>query len=579
MADRLAERAARDASLAISWKQILGTYFAERRSVSSLELSVPPLLGLATVRSGCLFGLDLRQVIVEVASRRGPAFFQMAGLAETAVREARIRVSSAVARLGITLEEFSLTVSLAPADLPKSGSGLDLAIALGILVAIGHIGQEIPESTLVLGELALDGQVRPVPGVLPLLDGARKSGYHSAFVPQGSSAEAAHVGGLDVRAVRSLSELIDHLDGKLEVPRVTRHRLPAPPQTEPDLQEIVGQAAAKRALTVAAAGSHNLLLIGPPGSGKSMLARRLPSLLPELSIEQALLTTSIHSVSGLVDPKVGIVRAAPFRAPHHTVSDAGLVGGGPRPRPGEISLAHNGVLFLDELPEFRRTALEALRQPLEEGVVHVVRAKARVSFPARPMLVAAMNPCPCGHYGNPRAACICSPVTRSRYLGRISGPLLERIDLQIHVPPVDVESLGRRSAERKASSADVREQVTRARQIQTERFRDGRVRRELNSLLDLSDLERVASLPAAAQKLLDHSVDRLGLSARSYVRVLRVARTLADLEQAARVDEQHLAEALRYRSTDWSRLIGASQPERSSARDGKDIPPHKPESP
>lgn len=565
MADGLAERARPGACPPIFQETTGGTYFAECFAVSSVELSLPPLLGLATVRSGCLFGLDLRQVIVEVASRRGPAFFQMAGLAETAVREARIRVSSAVARLGITLEEFSLTVSLAPADLPKSGSGLDLAIALGILVAIGRLAREIPETTLVLGELSLDGQVRPIPGVLPLLDGARKAGYQRAIVPQGCAAEAAHVTGLDVRAVRSLAELIDHLEGKLEVPRLRPQELPKGPPTEPDLHEIVGQAAAKRALTVAAAGSHNLLLIGPPGSGKSMLARRLPSLLPELSLEQALLTTAIHSVSGLVDPKVGIVRAAPFRAPHHTVSDAGLVGGGPRPRPGEISLAHNGVLFLDELPEFRRTALEALRQPLEEGVVHVVRAKARVSFPARPMLVAAMNPCPCGHYGNPRTACICSPVARSRYLGRISGPLLERIDLQIQVPPVDVESLSRRSSERKTSSAEIRKQVALARQIQEERFKSGRVRRALNSLLDLPDLERVAALPPAAQKLLDHSVDRLGLSARSYVRVLRVARTLADLEQVSQVAEEHLAEALRYRSADWSRLTGTAQPERSSA--------------
>lgn len=527
--------------------------------------TIPQLLGLSAVRSGCLFGLDLKQVLVEVASRRGPALFQMAGLAETAVREARIRVGSAVARLGVTLEEFALTVSLAPADLPKSGSGLDLAIALAVLVAIGRLAEPIPKTTLVLGELSLDGQVRPIPGVLPLLEGARRAGYQSAFVPERSAAEAAHVAGLDVRAVGSLEELLNHLERRIEIPRVTARGERVERPDEPELEDVVGQASAKRALTVAAAGAHNLLLVGPPGSGKSMLARRLTSLLPDLRLEQALTTTSIHSVAGLVDPRLGIVRTPPFRAPHHTVSDAGLVGGGPRPRPGELSLAHNGVLFLDELPEFRRTALEALRQPLEEGVVHVVRARARVSFPARPLLVAAMNPCPCGHYGNPRAACSCTPLVRSRYLSRISGPLLERIDLQIQVPPVESEALGQMARSRGPSSGEVRKQVQDARALQAARKECGEVAHEMNSLLDLRDLERITELPATAKSLLERSVERLGLSARSYVRVLRVARTLADLESAARVSEAHVAEALRYRSLDWARPNQVAQGDQESA--------------
>jgi magnesium chelatase family protein len=526
-----------------------------------------PLLGLGVVSSGCLVGLDLKSVTVEVMSRRGPAQFQMAGLAEAAVREARVRVGSALAGLGVTLDEFALTVSLAPADLRKSGSGLDLAIALAVLMAIGRVERRLGPGVIVLGELSLDGSVRGIPGIMPLLVGAAHFGYEQALVPAQNAREASYVDGLIVRSVASLGALVDFLAGQVELPQAVRQPLPsAVRRFARSLDDVIGQHAAKRALEVAAAGTHNLLFTGPPGAGKSLLARTLPSLLPQLTESEALLTTSVHSISGLVDPALGVIAEAPFRAPHHTVSEAGLVGGGPIVRPGEVSLAHNGVLFLDELPEFRRGALEALRQPLEDGVVVIARARSRVTFPARPMLVAAMNPCPCGHYGNPQKVCRCSVLERTRYWSRLSGPLLDRIDLKVTVPAVETSDLlhrGPRALSESTNPAPAR--IARAKAIQMERHRRGQTRHARNGDLDGEDLERIVPLCPRGMQLLKRAIDQLGLSARGYVRTLRVARTLADLEAEERVLEAHIAEAIGYRSNDMLAATSAGARPRSSA--------------
>lgn len=517
---------------------------------------VPPNLALARVTSGTLFGLSLRLVQVEVGSRRGPAHFQLAGLAEAAVREARIRVSSAVSQLGITLDEYAITVSLAPADVRKNGSGLDLALAVAILEALGHLPASCTGNALVLGELGLDGAVRAVPGVLPLLDGAARAGLGVAFVPADNAQEAARVAGIAVHAVCTLEELVLHLQKSQPIPALT----PAPyvPRATAglDLADVRGQTAGKRALSIAAAGRHHLLLLGSPGAGKSMLARRLVGLLPPLSLAEALETTSLHSVAGLLDRKAGIVDAPPFRAPHHTVSDVGLVGGGPGPRPGELSLAHNGVLFLDELLEFRRSALEALRQPLEDKLVSVVRAQARVVFPARPLVVLAMNPCPCGHHGNPQRACRCDPTLRARYLAKLSGPLLDRIDLHVHLAPVEVGSMQGPRAHGSESTHDLAARVQAARARQADRHARGLAGTRDNSEATLDDLERIAKLDSTSAELMESAFVHLGLSARSYVRILRVARTIADLDDADRVREQHVGEAICYRTLDLEQARG-----------------------
>jgi magnesium chelatase family protein len=512
---------------------------------------VPPTLALARVTAGTLFGLSLRLVEVEVGSRRGPAHFQLAGLAEAAVREARIRVSSAISQLGLTLEEYAITVSLAPADVRKSGSGLDLALAVAILEALGHLPSGCTRGSLVLGELGLDGTVRPIPGILPLLDGAEKCGLGSAFVPLDNAAEGARVRGIRVHPVRSLEELVRHLEG--ERPIFPLSPTPYTPRgtTGADLSEIRGQAASKRALSIAAAGRHHLLLLGPPGAGKSMLARRLVGLLPPLDLAAALETTALHSIAGLLDRSSGIVDTPPLRAPHHTVSDVGLVGGGGNPRPGEISLAHNGVLFLDELLEFRRSALEALRQPLEEKSVNIVRAQARAAFPARPLVVLAMNPCPCGHYGSPRGVCRCDPAQRTRYLAKLSGPLLDRIDLHMNVAPVEVGSLARGAADPNESTTSLASRVATARARQLERKARGLVGVSDNGEASLDDLKRIAPLDPGGTSLIESAFTHLGLSARSYVRILRVARTIADLEDSDRVREEHVGEAVCYRTLEF----------------------------
>jgi magnesium chelatase family protein len=510
-----------------------------------------PELGLAVAEASALVGLDAHPIQVEVSSTRGPSFFQMVGLAEAAVREARVRVASALARLGVLLDEYALTVNLAPADVRKSGAALDLAIAVAILGAIGVVPAHALEGMLLIGELSLDGSLRPVRGILPQLDGARARGITCAVVPAGNGAEAGLATGLTVFRAESLSMLVAHLLGERTLPRVARTEFkPAFPASRFDLADVRGQATARRALEVAAAGGHNLLMMGPPGSGKTMLARLLPSLLPPLRFDEAIDCTAIHSVAGLLPNDSGVVSERPFRSPHHSVSEAGLVGGGDVPRPGEVSLAHHGVLFLDELAEFRRTALEALRQPLEDGFVNISRARARARFPARPLLIGAVNPCACGYFGHPRLPCRCTDAARERYRARLSGPLLDRLDIHVSVPPVEVSALVRSA--KGEDSASVRARVAKARTVQYERAQQLKLRHGLNALLSGAELESVVTLDRESRKLIEAAINRLGLSARAFSKVLRVARTIADLEHEQCVRTPHVAEAIQ------GRIVGPS---------------------
>lgn len=504
---------------------------------------------IARTWGGVLRGVEAALVEVEVDISAGLPTFCLVGLPEAAVRESRDRIRAALRNSGFDLPPRRITVNLAPADVRKEGTSLDLPLAMAILGAQGVVPPERLGRYVLFGEVALDGKLRHTAGALSLALAARRGGFPGVVVPAPSAPEAALAEDLEVRSANALGEVVSFLRGEAELPRVRldpTELLRAGGHPGVDLQDVRGHQQAKRALEVAAAGGHNLLMVGPPGSGKTMLARALPGILPPLSLQEALEATQVHSAAGALGPECPLVTTRPFRSPHHTISDAGMIGGGALPRPGEVSLATHGVLFLDELPEFRRNVLEALRQPLEEGWVTVSRAASTARFPARFMLVAAMNPCPCGFLGDQRRRCRCTPGQIQRYRSRISGPLLDRIDIHLEVPPPSYGDLA--SGPRGEPSAAVRERVERARRLQRERFRGQPI--GCNAQMGPRELERFCRLDDEGQRLLERAMEQLGLSARAYGRILKVARTVADLEGSPEVRPPHLAEAIHWRGLD-----------------------------
>lgn len=511
---------------------------------------------LVKIYSSAVFGVDATTITIEVNISRGVNFF-LVGLPDSAVKESQQRIKSAVKNIGLTIPGKEITINMAPADIRKEGSVYDLPIAMGILAASNQVKSTEVSKYIILGELSLDGTIQPMKGILPIAIQAKKDGFKGVIIPAENSLEAAIVQDIEILGVSNISDVVDFFNGeKIIEPTIYKDEKKLDeihPNGKIDFSEVKGQYKIKRAFEIAAAGGHNVILIGPPGAGKSMLAKRLPTILPPMSIEESLETTKIHSVAGKTAKKIGLITDRPFRKPHHTISDVALVGGGSYPQPGEISLAHNGVLFLDELPEYKRAVLEVMRQPLEDRSVTISRAKFTVDYPAGFMLIAAMNPCPCGYHNHPEKKCVCAPGAVEKYLNKISGPLLDRIDLHIEVTPISYDELSSQVQEETSSS--IRDRVVSARKVQKNRYQKLNNPIHSNAQMGSYELQTYCQLDESSRTILKNAMNKLGLSARAYDRIIKVARTIADLDGAEAIQTQHIAEAIQYRSLDRNKVI------------------------